>query len=52
MVISSSSPSFLMEINHIHNKLVKRGYVNKAKHWRYTSDYEGILELLEVERLW
>jgi hypothetical protein len=41
-------------INYIHNNPVKRGYVDEAKHWRYSSarDYEGVLGLLEIERLW
>jgi REP element-mobilizing transposase RayT len=41
-------------INYIHNNPVKRGYVDEAEHWRYSSarDYEGVLGLLEVERLW
>jgi hypothetical protein len=33
---------------------VKRGYIDEAEHWRYSSarDYQGIDGLLEVERLW
>jgi hypothetical protein len=32
----------------------KRGYVDEAKHWRYSSarDCEGIDGLIEVERFW
>jgi hypothetical protein len=32
----------------------KRGYIDKAEHWRYSSarDYHGIDGVLEVERLW
>jgi REP element-mobilizing transposase RayT len=39
-------------INYIHNNPLKRGYVDEAKHWRYSSarDYEGICGLLEVEK--
>jgi hypothetical protein len=42
------------KINYIHQNPVKRGYVDKAEHWRYSSarDYQGIDGLLEVERLW
>ncbi|MGZ5208157.1 MAG: REP-associated tyrosine transposase [Sulfuricurvum sp.] len=41
-------------INYIHQNPLKRGYVDEAKHWRYSSarDYEDIEGLLEVERLW
>ena len=41
-------------INYIHQNPLKRGYVDEAKHWRYSSarDYEEIQGLLEVERLW
>jgi REP element-mobilizing transposase RayT len=44
----------LEKINYIHNNPVKRGYVDEAKHWRYSSarDYEGIDGLIGVERLW
>jgi len=33
---------------------LKRGYVDEATHWRYSSarDYEGIDGLIEVERFW
>jgi len=42
------------KINYIHNNPIKRGYVDEAQHWRYSSarDYEGIEGLLKVERLW
>ncbi|MCX6072911.1 MAG: transposase [Campylobacterales bacterium] len=41
-------------VNYIHQNPLKRGYVDEAKHWRYSSarDYEEIEGLLEVERLW
>jgi putative transposase len=40
-------------INYIHQNPVKRGYVDAAKHWRYSSarDYEDIKGLIEIERL-
>ena len=42
------------KIDYIHYNPVKRGYVDDAIHWRYSSarDYEGIYGLLEVERFW
>ncbi|EDZ61648.1 protein containing DUF1568 [Sulfurimonas gotlandica GD1] len=41
-------------INYIHNNPVKRGYIDEAKHWRYSSarDYEDIKGLIYVERFW
>ncbi len=41
-------------INYIHLNPVKRGYVDKASCWRYSTarDYEGIKGLLDVERFW
>ena len=42
------------KIKYIHHNPVKRGYVDEAKHWRYSSarNYEGIDGLIEVERFW
>jgi len=42
------------KINYIHNNSVKRGYVDEAIHWRYSSarDYEGIDGLIDIERFW
>ena len=42
------------KIKYIHHNPIKRGYVDEAKHWRYSSarDYEGVDGLLEVERFW
>jgi len=39
-----SEAMMIEKINYIHNNPVKRGYVDEAKHWRYSSarDYEGI----------
>ncbi|MDQ1340729.1 MAG: REP-associated tyrosine transposase, partial [Campylobacterota bacterium] len=33
---------------------VKRGYVDEAVHWRYSSarDYSGMVGLVEIEKLW
>jgi putative transposase len=49
------SESMMIEkIKYIHNNPVKRGYVDKASHWRYSSarDYEDIDGLIEIERVW
>jgi len=44
----------LNKIGYIHENPVKRGYVDEARHWRYSSarDYEGISGLIEVEKFW
>ena len=41
------------KINYIHNNPIKRGYVDEAKHWRYSSarDYEGDEGLIEIEKV-
>ncbi len=43
-----------IKIDYIHQNPVKRGYVDEAMHWRYSSarDYGGISGLIEIERLW
>ena len=42
------------KIEYIHQNPVKRGYVDEAVHWRYSSarDYDGSEGLLEVCRKW
>jgi hypothetical protein len=42
----------ISKISYIHHNPVKRGYVDEAKHWRYSSarDYEDIDGLIEVEK--
>ena len=42
------------KIDYIHHNPVKRGYVDDAMHWRYSSarDYEGVQGLLGIERFW
>ncbi|QOR61292.1 transposase [Sulfurovum sp. ST-21] len=44
----------ISKIAYIHQNPVKRGYVDEAVHWRYSSarDYKGIAGLIEVERFW
>ena len=41
-------------IDYIHNNPLKRGYVDEATHWRYSSarNYEGKEGLIDVERIW
>jgi len=42
------------KIEYIHQNPVKRGYVDEAVHWRYSSarDYAGLSSLLEVCTAW
>ena len=42
------------KVEYIHHNPVKRGYVNKAEHWRYSSarNYLGIEGLLDVFTQW
>ena len=42
------------KIDYIHQNPVKRGYVDLAEHWRYSSarDYAGVAGLVEVCREW
>ena len=39
-------------INYIHNNPVKRGYIDEARYWRYSSarDYEGVSGLIDIEK--
>ena len=43
-----------IKVDYIHHNPVKRGYVDEAIHWRYSSarDYNGVSGLIEIERLW
>ena len=47
-----SDKMMIERINYIHNNPVKRGYVDEAKCWCYSSarDYDGICGLIEVDR--
>jgi REP element-mobilizing transposase RayT len=47
-----SESTMIQKINYIHNNPVKRGYVDEAKYWRYSSarDYEGEKGLLDIEK--
>jgi REP element-mobilizing transposase RayT len=42
------------KIEYIHQNPVKRGYVDQAEHWRYSSarDYLGIDGLLNIDKRW
>ena len=42
------------KVNYIHQNPVKRGYVDKAEHWRYSSarNYQGSEGLLEINKDW
>ena len=42
----------IQKIKYIHHNPVKRGYVDEAKHWRYSSarDYEGVEGLVFVDK--
>ncbi|MEA3455575.1 MAG: hypothetical protein U9R26_03625 [Campylobacterota bacterium] len=44
----------ISKIKYIHNNPVKRGYVEEAAHWRYSSatNYNGNDGLIEIERFW
>jgi len=44
----------LQKIDYIHNNPVKRGYVDQAQHWRYSSarNYEGEVGLLDIDKSW
>lgn len=48
-----SEQMMIDRINYIHNNPIKRGYVDKPRHWRYSSarDYEDIDGLIEIERV-
>ena len=47
-----SDKMMIDRINYIHNNPIKRGYVDVAHHWRYSSarDYEGVKGIMEVEK--
>jgi hypothetical protein len=45
-----SEAIMLEKLTYIHNNPVKRGYVDRAEHWRYSSarNYEGQVGLIDV----
>ncbi len=48
-----SEKMMIERIGYIHQNPVKRGFVDEARHWRYSSarDYEGIVGLIEIEKM-
>ncbi|WP_455755979.1 REP-associated tyrosine transposase [Sulfurimonas sp.] len=50
----SSDKMMNEKINYIHQNPVKRGYIEDAVHWRYSSarDYDGVDGLIEIYRVW
>jgi REP element-mobilizing transposase RayT len=42
------------KVEYIHQNPVTRGYIDQARHWRYSSarDYEGETGLIDVCRVW
>ena len=44
----------LQKIEYIHHNPVKRGYVDQAAHWRYSSarNYEGKVGLIDIDKCW
>jgi len=48
----SSDDMMKMKIKYIHENPLKRGYVDEAVHWRYSSarDYEDVKGLIDIER--
>ena len=49
-----SDKMMISKIKYIHDNPIKRGYIDEAAHWRYSSarDYEGMSGLIDVERFW
>ena len=49
-----SEAMMIERIRYIHDNPVKRGYVDEASHWRYSSarNYEDKEGLIDVERMW
>ena len=45
--------TMIQKIEYIHNNPVKRGYVDEARHWRYSSarDYDDEKGLLDIEKM-
>ena len=45
--------TMIQKIEYIHNNPVKRGYIDEARHWRYSSarDYDDKKGLLDIEKM-
>jgi len=52
--LMQSDAMMTSKIKYIHENPLKRGYVDEAVHWRYSSarDYNDIQGLIGVERFW
>jgi REP element-mobilizing transposase RayT len=52
--LMQSDEMMISKIKYIHDNPVKRGYVDEAVHWRYSSarDYDGVDGLIFVDRFW
>ncbi len=52
--LMQSDAMMISKIEYIHQNPIKRGYVDEAIHWRYSSarGYEDMDGLIEVERFW
>ena len=52
--IIQSEDMMRQKIEYIHQNPVKRGYVDQAEHWRYSSarDYDGEVGLIDVCKSW
>jgi REP element-mobilizing transposase RayT len=50
----SSGDRMRQKLDYIHHNPVKRGYVDRPEHWRYSSarNYLGLEGLIEVDRIW
>ena len=44
----------LQKVEYIHNNPVKKGYVDRHEHWRYSSarNYCGLTGIIEVAKWW
>ncbi len=52
--LMQTNEMMISKIKYIHENPVKRGYVDEAMHWRYSSarDYEGVEGLISVDKVW
>jgi hypothetical protein len=52
--IIGSEAVMRQKLDYIHQNPVKRGYVDRPEHWRYSSarNYLGLAGLIEIQRAW
>lgn len=52
--IIESETAMRQKLDYIHQNPVKRGYVDRPEHWRYSSarNYLGLAGLIEIQRAW